>query len=459
MLKPFPMSSNSIAIFKDIPNRVVSPVTMHEANESILIYNGEFKIKNELKEYKLSGKILFKWFPDMSVKFKGEFLNAEHIDMSMMETYDVVIDDKITGKVKIMDIDFTGAPICGGDGVRFIWGDSTVPVNEVAFAIPNLRDYLGGSVKDETESGLHFQKTRLTLDDKPYKIIIDKLIDYKEQRQKLENDGGYILLYAGKVTKNKGSISLADLHKWHDRFHHFLYFLNGRRTAPMFYTGLHEGKPIWTDYSDYTVDLYKETISWSDIMFLNDLPQLWKKYNELWKKELDKDFLISAIHWYVEANSNAGMIEGSIILIQTALELLYNWLIIENQKIIIGSDADSLSAANKIRLLIFQFKISPSIPPAFTELAKVPDMQDGPEAFVSIRNALVHGQAGKREKLMKINLKAKYQALQLGIWYVELALLFILDYRGNYRNRTNGQLWRNTGEKVPWAESSKGTET
>jgi len=445
------MSSIPDDIFKDVPNRVISPVTMNEANEPIIIYTGEFKIKNDSKEYELDGKIIFKWFPDMGVKFNGVFINTQSINIQLMDAFDVVIDNKITGKVKIMDFDFTGEPICGGDGVNFIWGDSTVPVNEVSFAIPNLRDYLGDAVKDENKSGLNFQKTRITLDDKPYKIVIDKLIDYNERRQKLENDGGYLLLYAGRITKNKGSISLGELQKWHDRFHHFLYFLNGRRTAPLFYTGIHESSPIWTDYSDYRVDLDKYIISWSDIFFLDDLPHLWKRYNELWKKDLDKDFLISAIHWYVEANSNAGMVEGSIILIQTALELLYNWLIIENQKIISGGDAESLSAANKIRLLIFQLKISPSVPQAFAELAKMPDVIDGPEAFVSIRNALVHGQAGKRERLMKISLMAKYEALQLGIWYVELTLLFILEYKGKYNNRTNGQRWRDTGERVPWA--------
>ena len=39
----------------------------------------------------------------------------------------------------------------------------------------------------------------------------------------------------------------------------------------------------------------------------------------------DKNFLTSAIHWYVEANGNRGFSEGSIIMAQTALELLYNY--------------------------------------------------------------------------------------------------------------------------------------
>ncbi|MGB4568690.1 MAG: hypothetical protein WBH96_06955, partial [Dysgonamonadaceae bacterium] len=47
--------------------------------------------------------------------------------------------------------------------------------------------------------------------------------------------------------------------------------------------------------------------------------------------------------WYVEANSNAGFSEGSIILAQTALELIYNWWIVENKKIILGKDSENIS--------------------------------------------------------------------------------------------------------------------
>jgi hypothetical protein len=316
-----------------------------------------------------------------------------------------------------------------------------------------MREYFGDAVKYNTSTGIQLKKGRLTLDDSPYKIILDQLPNYKVRQEKLSNSGGYLTLYAGKITKIGGVIGLTEIQKWHDRFHHFLYFLNGRRTAPMFYTGLHDGTNIWTDYSGYTVDMYKYVPSWSDIFTINDLPQLWKSYNLLWKDDTNRDFLITAIHWYVEANSNAGMVEGSIILIQTALELIYNWLIIENQRLIIGKDADSISAANKIRLLIFQLGINSSIPPAFADLAQIADEKDGPEAFVEIRNALVHGQETKRAKLMKISLMAKYQALQLGIWYVELALLFILKYKGKYNNRTDGNSWRDTGVFVPWVKS------
>ncbi|WP_316763674.1 hypothetical protein [Pedobacter aquatilis] len=444
------MSKKLLDEFKDIPLMNIPPVLMDSPNEPIKIYSGNFSLSGHGQVHNFKGNIEFRWFPGMGVKFNGEFLGNTRPKIDLMEEYELVVGKEIFGKVRILDIHDADKYTCGGDGKKFVWGNNTVPVNEVTFTIPNMREYLGNSVKELMDTGVKLHKSRLTLSDKPYIITLDKLADFKTRKEKLEQSGGYLVTYAGKIQKKKGSISLSELQHWHDRFHHFLYFLNGRRVAPMFYTGTFDDEKLWTDYSGYTVDTYKYVPCWSDILFVNDLPQLWKSYNRLWKDELDKDFLITAIHWYVEANSQAGMVEGSIILIQTALELIYNWLIVENQKVIIGSDADGMSAANKIRLLIFQFKISPAIPPAFTELAKLQNVIDGPEVFVKIRNALVHGQETKRAELKKITLIAQYQALQLGIWYVELALLYIMGYNGKYNNRSSGKQWRDTGEPVPW---------
>ena len=52
--------------------------------------------------------------------------------------------------------------------------------------------------------------------------------------------------------------------------------------------------------------------------------------------------------------------------------------------------------------------------------------------------------------------RAKYEALQLGIWYVELLVLYILDFKGIYFNRCSGAGWSGEGEeKVPWAKEHK----
>ena len=122
---------------------------------------------------------------------------------------------------------------------------------------------------------------------------------------------------------------------------------------------------------------------------------------------------------------------------------------------ILGKDSDNISASNKIRLLISQLNISSSIPIAFIELEKFKDttdnVADAPDSIVYIRNAIVHSQEEKRKKLSAIHYKAKYEALQVYIWYIELTLLCILDFNGDYYNRCSKEIYAIKAEQqVPW---------
>jgi hypothetical protein len=183
------------------------------------------------------------------------------------------------------------------------------------------------------------------------------------------------------------------------------------------------------------------------------ISKLWEQFSTLWKDNNNKNFLISAIHWYVEANGNSGFTEGAIIMTQTALELLYNWWIIESKKMIVGKDSENISAANKIRLLLSQLNIAHSIPSAFTHLQQFVDenenITDAPEAIVQIRNAIVHSQQEKRKKLDSIHYMAKHEALQLSIWYIEMTLLKILDFDDKYFNRCSGKMLASEAEVFP----------
>lgn len=140
---------------------------------------------------------------------------------------------------------------------------------------------------------------------------------------------------------------------------------------------------------------------------------------------------------------------------QVALELIYNVLIIEQKKLLLGKDADSISASNKIRLLLSYLKVGHEVPAQLTNLETTINKEicDGPDAFVQIRNAIVHSQEDKRRKVKNMDLMIKYEALQLGIWYLELSLLYILKFEDKYFNRCSGAVFAGQGEQyVPWSK-------
>ena len=142
-------------------------------------------------------------------------------------------------------------------------------------------------------------------------------------------------------------------------------------------------------------------------------------------------------------------------MVQTALELLYNWWIIEQKKLLIGKDSENINASNKIRLLVSQLNLSNTIPDSFDHLkefvSKNNDIVDAPDAVVQIRNAIVHSQQEKRKKLTSIHHMAIFEALQISVWYVEMTLLCILGYEERYFNRCSGSPYAYQAQEiVPW---------
>lgn len=78
-------------------------------------------------------------------------------------------------------------------------------------------------------------------------------------------------------------------------------------------------------------------------------------------------------------------------------------------------------------------------------LAKARSWQNGPRALTEIRNDLVH----PNQAFPGIG-RVLYEAWKLSQWYVELVILALSGYCGEYTNRINAR-WIGETERVPWA--------
>ena len=441
---------------KEYPRAITSSISMTQPNESIPIYNGEFVLVKKNSEIKMEGEIWFGWFPNISVKFKGivQSSNMNSLDwLTEDDYYELLIKEHSLGSALITNYFISNyAEIQGLISENAVFGDKTIPVTKVIFSIPNLSNLFGLPVKKmKTNIVVRPKVAILVFDNQDYSIIIDKVLDSQKKFESLKSSGGYIILYYGEIIKKKGAIELQELKNLMDSFMVFVSFLNGRRTSPMFLRGIHEEEVLWTDYTGYKTEPYKYVVSWLSHTDIKGLNGLWNEFSTLWKDENDRDFINSVIHWYVEANLNSGYIEGSIIMIQTALELLYNWLIIEKKKMIIGKDGERLSASNKIRLLLSQVNAKKCMSHTFENLKAFiranDSIIDEVDAFVYFRNAIVHSQEEKRKELSKISGDLKDEIQQLGLWYIEVSLLYILKFEGKYYNRCSGKLLAGDGEE------------
>jgi hypothetical protein len=448
---------NLVEIYNNIPEINLNSVEMLEANSTIKIFEGNYILKHDKNEIMLSGSIYFYWLPISGTHFYGTTSSGTNDLIKIFaenNSCSIIIDSSEFGQGFITKISITGSQVKGRLSQKAVLGDRNIPVNKIHFSIPNLREFHGFPVKSKINETTKISMNRLLLDDEDFVISIDKCQDFDERQKSLNEKGGYIILYAGELTFKKKKVTHAKATEIIQRLNAFLTFMNGRRTSAIFIKGIHGHEVIWSDFTDYFVDPYKTVYSWPQRDSIEGINELWKNFKSIWLGKDGKDFLITLIHWYVEANSNAGFSEGSIIMAQTALELIYNWWIIEQKKMIIGKDSENISASNKIRLLLTQLNIDFEIPNGFNNLNNFLNNNkiiDAPEAAVYIRNAIVHSQHEKRKKLSQIDFRVKHEALQLYIWYIEISLLRILDFNGKYFNRSSKEIFSvNAEEYVPW---------
>ncbi|WP_133256904.1 hypothetical protein [Hymenobacter edaphi] len=427
---------------------------MASPNEAISIYKGLFQLANLTGTATLNGQIYFKWLPDAMVRFEGihqhhEHDNPDHIAFfNHDEKTDIIINGLLFGKGFINQVNISkDTTIKGIIPGQAVIGEGNIPVDSVHFSIANFR---------------RLATTELIFTYEDWSISIKESKNFKDKEDNLNDQGGYFILHNGTITNKRNPVKLSEIQDLVHSFSTYLTFINGRRCSLLFLNGVFNNEIIWQDFTPRFTDQYKPVFSWAQKFNNEGLVKAWQNFNKLWKNKSDQNFLSGAIHWYIEANGHAAFTEGSIVLTQTALELIYNWLLIEQKRILIGRDAENISASNKIRLLLNQINLPVKIPQNLKAILNniklfetiKNEEPDGPDVFVQIRNIIVHSQEEKRRKLMDIPSMSQYEALQIGLWYTELCLLYILNFNESYRNRCLKARWAGSDEEiVPWAKS------
>lgn len=441
-----------------------SPIILKEPNESILIYTGKIQLRgyNDLN-FEVDGVITFNWFPRARPVLKGSIEMVTPFSSLPDFKFNALINGDLFGECYVVSSNFKSEAItklnveCFFHGDCVI-GDKSVAVDQIEFGLPNMNYIFGRNVEFILENGKHGSvngRNVFTTDD--YELTIDALPKCDEQIKKLKTVGGFTISYGGKICKtNNQSITYKESHEVLEAFGVFLSFLNCGQVHIMFPKGVFNGETIWQGYKDSHVKPYKNQLSWLDEINPNGIHEMWKNFYVFWKSsDENREALRAAINWYLEAIGGSGYIEGGIMMSQTALELLYNWILIDTRKILIGSDASNINAANKIRLLLAQLGISTEVPAHFEDaknfVSQNTEIEDAPDLIVQIRNAIVHAQLEKRKKLIKIPAQVKYGALIIGIWYIELSILYMLKYNGQYNNRTAP--FSLSSQDVPWKKT------
>ncbi len=164
-----------------------------------------------------------------------------------------------------------------------------------------------------------------------------------------------------------------------------------------------------------------------------------EKMHEIRKTENDEQALSDLLHWYIEANSNQGHTEGSLILAQVGIELLWNWILFDKLKMVTKNDSERISAVSKIQMLCTYVGINldeNQISDDFHKFSKSKKMSVS-EAVVNLRNMQVHSTKSKRESLKLYSQDIVYEASEILLAIIDRYILNIGGYYEKGRNYSN----------------------
>lgn len=427
--------------YNNIPDIIESQIILKKPNSPIRIFKGNFELintENESEKITVNGKIYFEWFPSYGCFFSGTICNCD-LDKyfeNPLYIYKVVINAIEIGNSFITNT--TTSTSTDNSQIKGIFQDKITigkiekSINLVSFSVPNLKPISGEVVKKITPFSKRTSLSRIKLENNDWIITIDKDLEYNKLAQELKIIGGYNILYSGEITKkDKIKFTFTESNEIINCLDVFLSFINGRRISCLFSTGFNEGNKNWTDYNAKPVATYKKDMT--SFFFernTNSLNLMWKEFSTIWQFESGKDFLKSIVHWYIESNNQAGLIDGSIIMAQAGLEQLYYWCLPINKH--------PQNTPSKFRDLIKHLNIDD-----FEIISNYKNLKVFSENYITeskyrdiagiitkIRNNIVHPIEN-----VKITPETKREAWQLCLWLIEITLLKILNHQGLYFDR------------------------
>jgi hypothetical protein len=416
---------------------------MAAPGQSIKIFDGRFEVADQGT---VVGNIIFNWFPNIHLRFAGVTDGFDDFTGLMtVNDFSVTIDSLEIGNCELTSFSSSegkDAEVTGRFKSNVVLGDRSIPASLVRFVLPNF-------------GGRSWHDDSLTFLVGDNKVVLTKTYKYSKGIKGLYGQGGYEVLYNGLVSNVNQKISFQEAQSTISCLSQFLSFLNGQRCNVPCFQGVHDNNILWSELSTPQIDPFRILNCWTATLLEPDFSRVWTQWCTLWGSSEDKRVLETLVQWYLDSNSQFGGIDSAIVITQAGLELAYNWIIVERMGILVGRDASEIAAANKIRLLLNQLAVGLSVPNTLTSLSEyvssTNQFADGPDCFTRFRNQIVHSAEDRLTKIREVVPAVKHDVLRLGLWYLELSILFILKYDGHYTNRcTLTHRMGDFGEEVPW---------
>ena len=339
-------------------------------------------------------------------------------------------------------------------GGRFVfYRDGRVRLRKLVFHVLNFPEFYSigkgaqGTDVFHQQDGAGTRLGRAILTDSDWTIELCALRQTSELVKQLRAEGGSAITHVGTLRRTNGrSFSIREADRALAGLHDFLSFARGQWTSIFGLVGTDiAGKTVYEDWSIRLSAPWSQPLRWFDAHHGQMLGSVYSGFSGLRHDNHLGRAVSQAIYWYLRSNRSGDGpgVDGGLLLSQAALERLALGYLRKQ----------GLSERGPAGELIGRALTSLSIPtgiPKETPNLRAAKRRQGwktaPHAIVDVRNELVHP-----NNRLKVQLRPLlFESWQLAQWYVELIILRLSGYDGEYSNRLKRR-WVGQTEPVPWA--------
>lgn len=259
-----------------------------------------------------------------------------------------------------------------------------------------------------------------------------------------------------QATPTSLPISMAEVDRLRRRLFIMLSFLANRELGIGPVCGLDSrGEVVWAEWGTPRLKLGKPGINWCPALLIEAaLPELADGFTAI-STDTDLEAIVDRAIGYSLAANGDEVIEVRIPIVCSGLELLA-WALLQREGWLADADARrKIGTAASVRLLLKWAEIPTKVPSSLPNLeARLrrsgQPTWEGPEILFNLRNSMVHPPKRLDDPEWPDG-EDLVDAWLLGTWYLELALLRVLEYGGEYWSRVRLNRPAADLELVPWA--------
>jgi hypothetical protein len=461
---------------RETPSGICPHIIQKDLNEPIKFYKGKLIVNKDDISFEVDGKIQLVWLPFASLRFElegteelqyNEFNQLYCLSLVKIVKIDLIIlgqeNNILEGKITHI------SSVIRGEIIDTKYDENKQSERQASYAkffIPNFRYIIGRPIRYEKQNSVSIVNSRLSLSAKGWNITLDSLSNIDQLEKDLINSSGFAITHYGILEKNDGSLfdyqeskQIIDALKW------YLSFVRGSFTIPYALVGFNANhNVVWKGWKSDRMFPYHNNISWISKLDKKIFEEPFKGFADLYFDPEWSDILKQIIHIYLESQHPAMSLEGAIILLQSALELLSyeilvekNWVLnktqVEKNRVLTKTQFEKLRMRGEcIKLLFDQLKIPLEISEHLEDLHRQAKGENwlAPDAIRQMRNCIVHLSKKNRIKLNNHSQEA-YDVLHLCQWSLELCILKLCNYNGKYTNRLKRTQDQGDFDPVPWS--------